>query len=41
MKNVTFVNFKVITMSDKNYFIDPFKQKALFLFFILFIIFPQ
>ena len=27
MKNVTFVNFKVITMSD-NYFIDPFKQKA-------------
>ena len=28
MKNVTFVNFKVITVSDKNYFIDPFKQKA-------------
>ena len=28
VKNVTFVNFKVIIMSDENHFIDPFKQKA-------------
>ena len=38
MNNVVSVNFKLIIISDKNYFIDSFKQKgALFRCCIVFV----